>query len=111
MVDANATGPSDNAVNITIMAIGAVKPSEKINPKFVTYLVETTDGRVLTGLLVKKTDQRVILRDAQNKLIELPASQVEFLVPQPKSLMPDLLFKDMSAQQLADLLAYLEDLK
>ena len=88
-----------------------LKPSEKINPKFVTYLVETTDGRVLTGLLVKKTDQRVILRDAQNKLIELPASQVEFLVPQPKSLMPDLLFKDMSAQQLADLLAYLEDLK
>lgn len=88
-----------------------LKPSEKINPKFVTYLAETTEGHILTGLLLEKTDQKVVLRDARNKLTELPASQVEFLVPQPKSLMPDLLFKDMSAQQLADLVVYLEGLK
>ncbi len=88
-----------------------LKPSEKINPKFVTYLAETSQGRVVTGLLVEKTKQRVVLRDARNQRIEIQAPDIELLVPQPKSLMPDLLFKDLSAKQLADLIAYLESLK
>ncbi|GIS59578.1 MAG: hypothetical protein CM1200mP2_18030 [Planctomycetaceae bacterium] len=33
------------------------------------------------------------------------------IVAQPKSLMPELLVKDMTAQQLANLLAFLESLK
>jgi hypothetical protein len=33
--------------------------------------------------------------------------QVELLVRQPKSLMPDLLLRDMTAEQVADLLAFL----
>ena len=86
-------------------------PSEEINPKFVTYLAETSQGRVVTGLLVEQTKQRIVLRDARNQRIELQASELELLVPQPKSLMPDLLFKDLNATQLADLIAYLESLK
>ena len=86
-------------------------PSEKINPKFVTYLAETSQGRIITGLLIEKNKQRVVLRNARNQRIEIQASDLELLVPQPKSLMPDLLFKDLSAKQLADLLAYLHSLK
>ena len=86
-------------------------PSEKINPKFVTYLAETSQGRIITGLLIEKNKQRVVLRNARNQRIEIQASDLELLVPQPKSLMPDLLFKDLSAKQLADLIAYLHSLK
>ena len=51
--------------------------------------------------------QRVVLIDGTGKTIELDADSVEVLVPQQKSLMPDLLFRDMTAAQLADLLAFL----
>ena len=66
---------------------------------------------MLTGLLVKKDAREIILRDAQNKLLTIAADQVEELVPQGKSLMPELLLRDLTAQQVADLLAYLGSLK
>ncbi|MEO8494917.1 MAG: hypothetical protein ABI614_07595, partial [Planctomycetota bacterium] len=79
--------------------------------KYVTYLVETSDGRVLTGLLVSKDDSEVVLRDAANVLVHISTADVEQLVTQQKSLMPELLLRDMTAQQVADLLAYLGSLK
>ena len=88
-----------------------LQPSRKIDPKFRAYLVETVQGRVHTGLLVSKSDKQVVLRDAAGKELRVAAEDVEMIVAQPKSLMPELLVKDMTAQQLADLLAFLETLK
>jgi putative heme-binding domain-containing protein len=88
-----------------------LEPSKLIDPKYVTYLVETVDGRLLTGLLVKKDGQEVVLKDARNKVIRISSGQIEHLVPQRLSLMPELLLRDMTAQQVADLLAYLSSLK
>jgi hypothetical protein len=66
---------------------------------------------ILTGLLVTKDANEVVLKDAQDKVIRIPSKQIEQLVPQRQSLMPDLLLRDMTAQQVADLLAYLGSLK
>ena len=88
-----------------------LEPSKKIDPKYRSYIVETVQGRVYTGLLVSRTDKLVVLKDATRKEIRIPADQVEMLVVQAKSLMPELLLKDMTAQQVADLLAFLASLK
>jgi len=88
-----------------------LNPSKKIDPKFRAYLVETTQGRVHTGLLVSRTDKQVVIREANGKEILVPADNVEMIIAQPKSLMPELLVKDMTSKQLADLLAFLETLK
>ena len=88
-----------------------LEPSKLIDPKYVTYLAETDDGRLVTGLLVKKDDSEVVLKDAQDKEIRIPAKEIERLVPQRQSLMPDLLLRDMTADQVADLLAYLSSLQ
>lgn len=84
-----------------------LEPSRKVDPKFVTYLVETNEGLVHTGLLVEKTDEHVLLKDAQNKPIKVAASDIQLLAPQAQSLMPELLLRDMTAQEVADLLEYL----
>jgi uncharacterized repeat protein (TIGR03806 family) len=86
-------------------------PSRAIDPQYLAYLLETRDGQVHSGLLVEKTETEVVLRDAQGELIRVPARDVEQLAPQQKSLMPDLLLRDMTAQQVADLLDYLATLK
>ena len=86
-------------------------PSREIEPKYRTYLLETVDGQVFTGLLLKKDAETVVLKDAKNKVMTYDAADVEQLVPQQQSLMPDLLLRDMTKEQVADLLAFLESLR
>lgn len=87
-----------------------LEPSRFIDPKYVSYIVETMDGLVLSGLLVEQTDAEVVLRTAKNEEHRIPAGNVEMLVPQQKSLMPELLLRDLTPQQAADLIAYLSSL-
>ncbi|MGE3316460.1 MAG: c-type cytochrome, partial [Planctomycetaceae bacterium] len=88
-----------------------LEPAKRVDPKFVTYLVETKAGTVHTGLLVKKDADEVVLKDAQDKTTQIPAGEIEHLSGQSTSLMPELLVRDLTAQQLADLIAYLSSLK
>ena len=88
-----------------------LEPSKTIDPKFQTWLIETVSGKVLTGLLVKRDESQVVLRDAENREHTLPTTEIEGMFPQQKSLMPDLLLRDLTAQQVADLLAWMETLK
>lgn len=84
-----------------------VDPSREIDPKFASFLLETKAGQVYSGILVEKSPQEVVLKDARNELIRVRAADVDQLVSQPKSLMPELLLRDMTAQQAADLLEFL----
>jgi hypothetical protein len=74
-------------------------------------VVATKSGRSLTGLLVGKTDTEVILRDAQDKEHRIPLKEVDQMALQKQSFMPELLLRDLTAEQAADLLAFLESLK
>jgi putative heme-binding domain-containing protein len=84
-----------------------LEPSRRIEPKYAAYVVQTVDGRALTGLLVKRDENEVVLRDGQNKEIVLAAKQVEALQPSLVSLMPDGQLAGLTAQEAADLLEYL----
>lgn len=82
-------------------------PSRRIEPKFSTYLMLTTDGRSLSGVLTKRDENFVVLRDAQGKEISLATAEVEQLRPSHVSLMPDGQLAGLTPQEAADLLEYL----
>jgi putative heme-binding domain-containing protein len=86
-------------------------PSKDIDPKFAAYLIEVDDGRRLTGLIVERTEKEITVRDPQGKDTKLPLANVQAQVPSKKSLMPDQLLRDLTAEQAADLLVFLESLK
>lgn len=88
-----------------------IEPSKVIEPQYVSYLVETKDGQIHTGILAEKTSTQIVLKNADDKETRLPADQVAALLPQKTSIMPEQLLRDMTAEQVADLLAYLETLK
>lgn len=88
-----------------------LEPSKEIDPKWTTWLVESSSGRVYTGLLIEQSGEKVVIRDAQNKQYTLRPDEIEGMYPARNSLMPDLLLRDFTAQEVADLLAYLESLK
>ena len=88
-----------------------LQPSLQIDPKFTMYLVETISGTVHSGLLVERNNTGIVVRDVQNKTRRVETADIEGVYPQTKSLMPDVLLRDLTAQQVADLLAYLSSLK
>jgi len=89
------------------MLLHVVNPSAEIREGYETYQVSTRDGRVLTGFLVDKDNQVLVLRGADGQDVTVRQSQVEELVKQPKSLMPEGLLTDRSDQEVRDLFAYL----
>jgi putative heme-binding domain-containing protein len=88
-----------------------LEPSKTVDPVFTTYLVETKDGRVISGLAVEKTASGVVLKDAQARTLRMANSEIERMVPQSRSLMPELLLRDLTAQEVADLLEFLAGLR
>jgi uncharacterized repeat protein (TIGR03806 family) len=88
-----------------------LEPSKTIEPPYMTHLIETKDGRVSSGLLVERTRDAVVLKDAQGKTIKVSLAEIEQFVPQSRSLMPELLLRDLTAQQVADLLEFLASLR
>jgi putative heme-binding domain-containing protein len=88
-----------------------LEPSKFMEPQYVPYVLETADGRVFSGLIAEQNDREVRLRTAQNEEVRIAAEDVDVLVPQQKSLMPELLLRDMTPQEAADLLAFLCSLK
>lgn len=86
-----------------------LEPSAKIDPRFAAWTVVTNAGRVHTGLLIDRTEQHIHLRTTRNEDIRLPHAEIDEFVQQTTSLMPDRLLTEMSASQIADLLALLVD--
>jgi putative heme-binding domain-containing protein len=86
-------------------------PSKAIAPEYVPYLLETETGQVYVGFIVEKTDERVVLKDAKGQVVDVAADEVAALEPQKKSIMPELVLRDVTAQDAADLLAYMTSLK
>ena len=74
-------------------------------------LIETNRGKVHTGLIASRTKTAVTLKDAQGKLIRIKTTDVETLVPQRKSIMPELLLREMTLAEALNLLEFLASLK
>jgi putative heme-binding domain-containing protein len=84
-----------------------LQPSLRIEPQFAAYNVKTLDARTFTGLLLKRDDQQVVLKDGENKTVTLDAADLESVTPSRLSLMPDGLLAGLTPQEAADLLEYL----
>jgi putative heme-binding domain-containing protein len=85
-----------------------VRPGQEIAPQFVSWLVETTDGKSFVGMLVhQEATGEQTYADPQGKLIELGPGEVERRQPQSTSIMPDNLTQQLTVQEFRDLVAFL----
>jgi putative membrane-bound dehydrogenase-like protein len=80
----------------------------EIAPQFSAYVVETKDGRTLSGILASETPTSVTLRGPLAQETSVLRSEILTLEAAPGSLMPNGLETTMSRQDLADLLAFLK---
>ena len=73
-------------------------------------MLVTAEGRLHTGLLERESPQEIVLRTAEKKQLTIERDDIDELQISPISLMPQFLLSDLTAQQAADLLAYLQSL-
>lgn len=88
-----------------------LEPSKKIDPKFATWIAQTRDGKVHSGLLITRDEQKLVLRNAKAEDTILNANDVEELQPQAISLMPEKQLNDLSDADIASLLEFLSQQK
>jgi putative heme-binding domain-containing protein len=70
--------------------------------------VQTTDGRLLAGLIAEQTPAGVTLVNAKNERTRVGRDQIEAIQESPVSFMPEDLLKDLKPQELRDLFSYLQ---
>jgi putative membrane-bound dehydrogenase-like protein len=83
-------------------------PSREVDPRYLNYVVTTKQGRTLTGLIAAETASSVTLRRGDKAEDTLLRGQIEDIQATAKSLMPEGLETQMSRQEIADLIAYLQ---
>jgi putative membrane-bound dehydrogenase-like protein len=88
-----------------------LEPSKAVGVDYQGYVLETEDGKVHAGFLLSPPDGDLVMRNIQGEVIRIAKADVYELMKQEKSLMPELLLKDMTAQDAADLLSYLVSLR
>ena len=89
------------------MLLSIVNPSAELREGFETVLITTIDGRTLNGFLIDQDSQVVVLRGIDGQSVTIARNQIDELIPQRKSLMPEALLKDLTEQQVRDMFAYL----
>jgi putative heme-binding domain-containing protein len=98
---ATVTGrtPEDLLVHI-------LDPNREVSANYVNYNVETTDGRVVTGLIAEESANAVTLKRAEGATDVVPRNRIESIASTGLSLMPEGLEQGLQPQGFADLIAY-----
>lgn len=99
-----ARGPEAILVNV-------LDPNREVNPQFLNYLVLTTEGRSLSGMLTAETATSVTLKRQENATDTVLRVDIDQLKSTGQSLMPVGLEKQVDRQAMTDLLEYLKTLE
>ncbi len=87
--------------------LNVVDPNREVNPLFVDYIVQTTNGRTTSGLLTSETAGGITLKRAAGETETVPRSDIRRMKSSGLSIMPEGLEQGIDHQAMADLIAYI----
>jgi putative membrane-bound dehydrogenase-like protein len=83
-------------------------PSASFARGFEPFTIATRDGRVRSGIITRETNDTIVLTTPDRREVFVPRAQIEEIAPSKTSIMPRGLDANLSRQDLADLVAYLQ---
>lgn len=86
-------------------------PNAEVNPQYLSYNCNLDDGRQVTGIIQSETATSVTFIRGEGLKDVVSRSNIETLKSTDLSLMPEGLEKDISVEAMADLIAYLMNVK
>ncbi len=93
------------------LLVDIIDPSHRIDPQYLAYQVLTHDGQVFQGLLQAETSEAIAIKQSGGQQRTVLRSDVEQLKVGGKSLMPDGVERDVTLQEMADLIEFLRPTK
>lgn len=93
--------------NIDYMLENIVDPSASVAKDYQMHVIQTDDGRVVTGLIESESDGVLTLQTATEK-IKIATESIELRKTSEESVMPNGLLDSLSEQQVRDLFRYLQ---
>ncbi|MEW4528136.1 PVC-type heme-binding CxxCH protein [Maioricimonas sp. JC845] len=98
------TGAQRSSLDYLLQNI--VDPSAVVGKDYRMTVIETVDGRVLSGLVVSRNDDRLVLQTpTEQKTIR--TADIEEIAETTRSAMPDGLLQKFSPEEIRDLFGYL----
>jgi len=96
----------DRSTHALVAAI--LDPNKAVETKFLSYTALTNDGLTISGMLQSETGNSVTLLGTDGKPQQLLRSNLQQLIASNRSFMPEGLEKDLSPQELADVIAFVQ---
>jgi putative membrane-bound dehydrogenase-like protein len=90
------------------LLISLVDPNSIIRKEYVSVIIQTTSGRILTGLPIERTDASLTLVNEKGEKQAIASSEIEELTDSTASLMPEDLYRQLTPTELRDLFAFLQ---
>jgi putative membrane-bound dehydrogenase-like protein len=91
------------------MLVDILMPSRAIDNNFVSYSVVTDDGTQFVGIIIAETPTSVTLKMPEAKTVSLLRSNIEALRSNGVSLMPEGLERNMTLQDMADVISFIKN--
>lgn len=111
----SAVGPDLSEIGSKLardaMYTAILDPSAAISHNYENYAIQTLDGKLVTGLLMSETEEKVTLKSSEGVPIEVLREDIDEMQKLKMSLMPADLARPMSVQDLVDLVEYMTSLK
>jgi putative heme-binding domain-containing protein len=95
-----------NRANLDYLLSNVVDPSAVLVKEYTPSIIQTEDGRIVTGI-IKSQDDRSVTIQTQNELLVLPREEIAAQRLSEQSMMPDNLLVPLSREQVRGLVAYL----
>jgi len=86
-----------------------LNPNQAIDNNYVSYTVVTKDGKTETGIVSTETASSITLRQAEGKTVLILRQEIDELKSNGISLMPEGLEKNITVEQMADLLSFIKN--
>jgi putative heme-binding domain-containing protein len=93
--------------DLDTMLLNILNPSAEIREGYGSFVVATSDGRTIVGLIVEQDPRVVVLRGADGRGETISKAEIDEMKPSDRSLMPEGALRSLTDQQIRDLFAYL----
>lgn len=87
-----------------------LEPSKKIKEGFHAVVVTKKDGAINVGVMMRKTDRDLLLRDAADNEMTIPLDQIASQVNNPVSLMPPGITAQLRQDEFVDLVRFMGEI-
>lgn len=109
--DGGKIGPDltgSNRRNLDYFLLNSLDPSADVPDGYRMVVVQTEDGRVLSGVIAEENNQTLVLKTVDQPRLVIAKEDIEIRKVSPKSMMPDGQLQQLKRRELFDLIRYLQ---